>query len=115
MDRPRRYTGIFDLSPVFPPETRPDYLPIFVTGAQAAQVVVDLETGQAQVKRLAAAQDVGRAINPTGAIGQIQGAALMGCRFRPRWRSSSRALSTGFANYILPMVGATSGNGSHPG
>ncbi len=104
LGRPRRYTGIFDLSPVFPPETRPDYLPIFVTGAQAAQVVVDLETGQAQVRRLAAAQDVGRAINPPGAVGQIQGAALMGIG-TALTEEYIPGVTTGFTDYILPMVG----------
>jgi CO/xanthine dehydrogenase Mo-binding subunit len=94
---------MFDLGPQFPEETRPEYLPIFVTGAHLAQVVVDMETGLVQVTRLVAAHDVGRAINPDGAIGQIQGAAIMGLgsalleEFIP-------GKSTGFENYILPMV-----------
>jgi CO/xanthine dehydrogenase Mo-binding subunit len=78
LGKSRRVIGMFDLSAQFPEETRPEYLPIFVTGAHLAQVVVDMETGLVQVKRLVAAHDVGRAINPDGAIGQIQGAAIMG-------------------------------------
>lgn len=101
----RRQVGLFDLSRQFPEETRPEYLPIFVTGAQLAQVLVDMETGLVQVKRLVAAHDVGRAINPPEAAGQIQGAVVMGIgsalleEFIP-------GKSTGFANYILPMVSA---------
>jgi CO/xanthine dehydrogenase Mo-binding subunit len=93
------------LGPQFPEETRPEYLPIFVTGAHLAQVIVDMETGLVQVTRLAAAHDVGQAINPTGATGQIEGAAIMGLgsalleEFIP-------GKSSGFENYILPMVHA---------
>ena len=65
----RKVIGIFDLSPVFPEETRPEYIPLIITGAQAALVVVDTETGQTQVRRLVAAHDVGRAINPPNASG----------------------------------------------
>jgi CO/xanthine dehydrogenase Mo-binding subunit len=96
---------MFDLTGQFPEEIRPEYLPIFVTGAHLAQVLVDMETGLVQVKRLVAAHDVGRAINPPQAIGQIQGAAVMGVgsalleEFIP-------GKSTGFENYILPMVHA---------
>jgi CO/xanthine dehydrogenase Mo-binding subunit len=103
LGKSRRVVGMFDLGGQFPEETRPEYLPIFVTGAHLAQVIVDMETGVVQVTRLAAAHDVGRAINPTGAIGQIQGAAIMGLgsalleEFIP-------GKSSGFENYILPMV-----------
>jgi xanthine dehydrogenase molybdenum-binding subunit len=50
--------------------------PTFV--AQFAEVEVDVETGQVRLLRLVTAQDVGRAINPAVAIGQIQGAAHQG-------------------------------------
>jgi CO/xanthine dehydrogenase Mo-binding subunit len=105
LGKSRRIVGMFDLGSQFPDETRPEYLPIFVTGAQLAQVVVDMETGLVEVKRLVAAHDVGRAINPDGSIGQIQGAAIMGLgsalleEFIP-------GKSSGFENYILPMVHA---------
>jgi CO/xanthine dehydrogenase Mo-binding subunit len=99
----RKATGIFDLSPQFPQETRPEYIPMITTGAQVALVRVDMETGQVEVKRIAAAHDVGRTINPSDAIGQIQGAIVMGVgtalleEYQP-------GLTTGFANYILPMI-----------
>jgi len=68
-------------------------------------VIVDLETGQVRVTRVVAAHDVGRAINPPNAIGQIHGAVLMGVgtalseQYLP-------GRSTGLTDYLLPMVGA---------
>jgi CO/xanthine dehydrogenase Mo-binding subunit len=50
-----------------------------------------------------AAHDVGRAINPGDAVGQIQGAMLMGLgtalseEYLP-------GVTTGFTDYILPMI-----------
>ncbi len=46
--------------------------------AQFAEVEVDLQTGGVRVTRLVAAQDVGKAINPTIVEGQIQGAVHQG-------------------------------------
>ena len=46
--------------------------------AQVAEVEVDCETGQVQVKRLTCSQDVGRAINPMSVEGQVEGAASQG-------------------------------------
>jgi CO/xanthine dehydrogenase Mo-binding subunit len=96
--------GVFDLSPQFPESERPEYLPLFVTGAQAAQVLVDIETGFVEVKRIAAVHDVGRIINPIDAVGQIQGAVVMGIG-SALYEEYSPSLSTGFTDYILPMVG----------
>lgn len=97
----RSFTGKFDLSSVFPEDSRPEYIPLFVTGAQAALVQVNLRTGQVQVLKIAAAHDVGRAINPQDARGQIEGAVLMGVgtalmeEFIP-------GVSRGFGDYYLP-------------
>ncbi len=104
----RRVVGIFDLTPQFPtfdPKDEHEYVPLFVTGAQAAQVSVDMETGLVQVRRLVAAHDVGRAINPPNAVGQIQGAVLMGIG-TALTESYVPGVTTGFTDYILPMVGA---------
>jgi xanthine dehydrogenase molybdenum-binding subunit len=46
--------------------------------AQAAEVEVDLETGEARVLRVITAHDVGRALNPLGLQGQVEGGVLMG-------------------------------------
>jgi CO/xanthine dehydrogenase Mo-binding subunit/aerobic-type carbon monoxide dehydrogenase small subunit (CoxS/CutS family) len=99
----RRVPGIFDLSPLFPEETKPEYIPLFVTGAHVAEVVVDLRTGEVEVGRVVAAHDVGRAINPTDARGQIEGAVVMGLgtalmeEFIP-------GESEGFGDYYMPTT-----------
>jgi CO/xanthine dehydrogenase Mo-binding subunit len=46
--------------------------------ASAAEVDVDRDTGAVVVRKIATAQDVGFAVNPVGAIGQIEGGAVMG-------------------------------------
>lgn len=50
----------------------------FSFAAQAAEIEVDLRTGQVQVLRIVAATDVGKAINPLGLQGQIEGGIMMG-------------------------------------
>jgi carbon-monoxide dehydrogenase large subunit len=47
-------------------------------GAHGAEVEVDTETGRVEVTRLAAAIDVGRAINPTNCLQQIEGGSVHG-------------------------------------
>jgi len=43
-----------------------------------AEVEVDKETGHVQVKRVAAAQDMGLVVNPEGAAMQMEGCVMMG-------------------------------------
>ncbi|HJW83432.1 MAG TPA: molybdopterin cofactor-binding domain-containing protein, partial [Anaerolineae bacterium] len=50
----------------------------FSYAAQAAEVEVDLDTGEVHVLRLVAAHDIGRAINPLALQGQIEGGMIMG-------------------------------------
>ena len=45
---------------------------------QAALVEVDINTGQVEVLKVIAAHDVGRALNPLGVAGQIEGGVVMG-------------------------------------
>jgi xanthine dehydrogenase molybdenum-binding subunit len=52
------------------------YAPVF--NAQAAEVLVDRETGQVRVTRFVQAQDIGKAINPMGVEGQLEGGAVQG-------------------------------------
>lgn len=51
---------------------------ILAYGAQVIEVEVNTETGHVEVRRVMAAQDVGKAINPAAVIGQIQGGVVMG-------------------------------------
>jgi xanthine dehydrogenase molybdenum-binding subunit len=46
-----------------------------------AEVEVDAETGQIEVRRVVSAHDVGRGINPRACRGQIQGAVMQGIGF----------------------------------
>lgn len=47
-------------------------------GAQAAEVEVDPGTGQVRILKMAAAHDVGKAINPANCRQQIEGSVIMG-------------------------------------
>jgi CO/xanthine dehydrogenase Mo-binding subunit/aerobic-type carbon monoxide dehydrogenase small subunit (CoxS/CutS family) len=101
--KPHKVVGVFDLSPLFPGHGRHDYTPHFVTGAHLAEVVLNLATGQAQVTRMVAAHDVGRAINPPDARGQIEGAMVMGLG-AALMEEYLPGHSTGFGDYYLPTV-----------
>ena len=52
--------------------------------ADAAEVEVDMETGMVKVLKVAAAHDVGVAINPVLVEGQIEGAVLQGVGYAIR-------------------------------
>ncbi len=65
------------------PETQPlgetgDMHFAFSFAAQAAEVEVDLDTGEVRVLQVVAATDVGKVINPLGLQGQIEGGIMMG-------------------------------------
>jgi 4-hydroxybenzoyl-CoA reductase alpha subunit len=53
----------------------------FSFGAKAIEVEVDPGTGQIHILEVAASQDLGKAVNPLGAIGQIEGGVHMGLGF----------------------------------
>jgi aldehyde oxidoreductase len=100
---PRKVVSHFDISSHFPQETKPEYAPLFCTGANLAEVIVNLKTGVVQVTRVVAAQDVGKAINPIDAQGQIEGSVMMGLgaalmeEFIP-------GSTTGFGDYYIPTI-----------
>ncbi|MBI3912580.1 MAG: molybdopterin-dependent oxidoreductase [Chloroflexi bacterium] len=50
----------------------------FGFGAQAALVEVDVKTGETRVRKVIAACDVGRVMNPLALLGQIEGSISMG-------------------------------------
>jgi xanthine dehydrogenase molybdenum-binding subunit len=50
----------------------------FSFAAQAAEVEVNTRTGEVRVLRVLAANDVGKAINPLGLQGQVEGGVMMG-------------------------------------
>lgn len=101
--KPRRTRGIFDLSGHFPAETKPEYAPLFVTGAHVAEVEVDMRTGEVRVLKMVGAHDVGHAVNPPDAEGQIEGAMLMGLG-AALLEEVIPGHTTGLADYYLPTV-----------
>jgi xanthine dehydrogenase molybdenum-binding subunit len=50
----------------------------FSFAAQAAEVEVNTQTGEVKVLRVIAANDVGKALNPLGLQGQVEGGVVMG-------------------------------------
>jgi CO/xanthine dehydrogenase Mo-binding subunit len=81
--------------------------PAFDFGAQLAEVEVDLRTGMISVLRLVAADDVGRAINPSIVEGQVEGAVVQGlglALLEEMELSQGRVLTPSFAEYRLPRA-----------
>jgi CO/xanthine dehydrogenase Mo-binding subunit len=79
--------------------------PDYTFGAHAADVEVDMETGEVRVLGYAAAHDVGRAINPLRVEGQIQGGAYQGLGYalgEEIVTHDGQPMSTLLADYLLP-------------
>ena len=63
---------------VDPETSQGDAYATYGWATQLAQVEVDTETGRVRVLKIVSATDAGKAINPVGVEGQIQGGAAMG-------------------------------------
>jgi CO/xanthine dehydrogenase Mo-binding subunit len=77
----------------------------YVFGAQVAEVEVDTLTGEVQVLGIWAVHDVGRAVNPRGVEGQIEGGIVqaLGQGLMEDYRTiEGRAATPNLAKYILP-------------
>ena len=55
-----------------------EHVPTWAFACQVAEVEVDLQTGQVDVLKMTAVQDVGRVINPLLAEGQVEGSLAQG-------------------------------------
>ena len=77
---PVRAQGDYDppTSALDPVTGQGDPYPSYAFAAQTALVEVDQDSGQVRVPRVAAAHDVGRAVNPRGVEAQIVGGVVMG-------------------------------------
>ena len=75
----------------------------YAFGAQVAVVEVDTETGIVKVLKVAAAHDVGRAINPLSVEGQIQGGILMGVGYALQ-EEFIPGLTKNFKSYAIPTI-----------
>ncbi len=79
----------------------------YVFGCQVAEVAVDTLTGEVQVLGIWAAHDVGRAVNPRGVEGQIEGGIVqaLGQGLMEDYRlTDGRTTTPSFAKYILPTA-----------
>lgn len=65
-------------SPVNPDDINGPIWPDFTFGSMAFEVGVDIETGEITILKSAACHDIGRAINPAAAHGQIEGGGTQG-------------------------------------
>ena len=76
-------------------------------GCQVAEVEVDTLTGEVQVLGIWAVHDVGRAINPRGVEGQIEGGVVQGlgqALMEDYQLENGHTKTHGFAKYILPTA-----------
>ncbi|MFG1285103.1 xanthine dehydrogenase family protein molybdopterin-binding subunit [Xanthobacter autotrophicus] len=79
----------------------------YVFGCQVAEVEVDTVTGEVQVLGVWAAHDVGRAVNPKGVEGQIEGGVVqaLGQGLLEHYQTvDGHTVTPGFAKYILPTA-----------
>jgi CO/xanthine dehydrogenase Mo-binding subunit len=79
----------------------------WMVGAQAAEVEVDVETGVVRVVKVAAAHDVGRAINPVTCEQQIEGGVVMGLSnalFEEFHVRDGRIENGSFADYKIATI-----------
>ncbi|MCH8181908.1 MAG: molybdopterin-dependent oxidoreductase [Proteobacteria bacterium] len=72
--------------------------------AQMAEVEVDMELGLVRVRRVVAAHDVGRAINPTQVEGQIQGGIAQGLGFA-LMEEFIPGRTENLHDYLIPTIG----------
>ncbi len=75
--------------------------------AQAAEVVVDTETGQVKVEKVYCAIDVGKAINPGLVVGQIQGGLVQSVGYAVMENfveREGRVLTPNLSTYLVPTV-----------
>jgi CO/xanthine dehydrogenase Mo-binding subunit/aerobic-type carbon monoxide dehydrogenase small subunit (CoxS/CutS family) len=103
-EAPRAFRGWFD------PRTTPldgegQGVPYqtYAFATQLAQLYVNRETGEVRVRRVIAAHDLGRAINPQAAEGQIEGGVVMGLGFAlTEEYVPGRTLN--FSTYLIPTA-----------
>ncbi len=77
----------------------------FTFGTHAIEVAVDMDTGKADVLKIIACFDVGQAINPLSAEGQLEGGALYGLGYgmiEEVILNNGHTLTPSLAEYLIP-------------
>ncbi|MCP4165397.1 MAG: molybdopterin-dependent oxidoreductase [Chloroflexi bacterium] len=77
--------------------------------AHFAEVEVDIETGQIQVKQVVAVHEVGQAVNPIGVEGQIEGGIQQGIGHSLTEdyvidKQTGQSLNASFVDYKMPLA-----------
>ena len=99
--------GVSSSLPQPPPTTKDHPIGGFSAAsfcAHAVELSADRDTGEVVVKRYAAAHDVGRAINPAGCEGQIEGGVAMGlglALMEELVEQKGKIVNPTFADYLL--------------
>ena len=99
--------GVSSLLDDQPPTTKPHPIGGFPAPsfcAHAVELAVDETTGEIALKRYAAAHDVGKAVNPTGCEGQVEGGVAMGlglAMMEELREVNGKVLNPSFADYLL--------------
>jgi len=81
--------------------------PVYSYGVQVADVEVDRRTGEVTLVRVYAVHDVGKAVNPSGVEGQIEGGVAMGAGMALTEEVQMRQgipWNANFTDYILPTA-----------
>jgi CO/xanthine dehydrogenase Mo-binding subunit len=79
--------------------------PDYTFGSHAAEVSVDLETGEVQVLKLISCLDVGKAINPQSVEGQLEGGAIYGLGYALTEEiilENGVTMTPSFSEYLIP-------------
>jgi CO/xanthine dehydrogenase Mo-binding subunit len=82
-----------------------DAYPVFSYGAEVAEVEVDMDTFEVTAVKITTAQDIGRAIHPVLAAGQIEGGTLQAVGyglFEELVWERGRVVNNRLTNYIIP-------------
>jgi xanthine dehydrogenase D subunit len=109
LDAPIEAREVFHHRPTTPIDERGQGEPhlMFAFGALRAVVEVDEELGLVRVVQIAGVQDVGRALNPRGVEGQIEGGAAQGLGFALMEEiqlREGRIANASFTDYLLPTI-----------
>ena len=109
----RKITGEATFTFPYPPDVTPHNLPIgmphimFGYCAHVARVEVDPDFGTVDAKEIVAIHDVGRAINPVGVEGQIEGGVSMGVGYAIQEEVKLKTdlkWTDSFTEYLLPTT-----------
>jgi CO/xanthine dehydrogenase Mo-binding subunit len=92
---------------IFDEDSYPHAPGFFTAGAAVARVLVDLETGEVTVEELVLVQDIGRVLNPDGALGQAEGGMAMGLGgaiLEELIVREGKTLNYSLESYLIPTV-----------